>query len=74
MRVQIAAGGKGLDDASIVVCPFSIRGTMEGTVCIIGPKRMNYGKAMARLEYLAKQINAAYGFEPHLPLIETKEE
>jgi len=35
---------------------------------------MDYGKAMARLEYLAKQINAVHGFEPLLPLIEETKE
>ncbi len=73
LRVRIASGGKGLDGASLVICPFRLRRNLEGVVCIIGPKRMDYGKAMARLEYLAKQINAVHGFEPNLPLIETKE-
>jgi len=34
---------------------------------------MHYAKAMAKLEYLSRQINAVHGFEPNLPLIETKE-
>ncbi|MBR7165577.1 MAG: heat-inducible transcription repressor HrcA [Clostridia bacterium] len=73
IRIQIAPGGKGLDGASVVICPFKLHRSMEGTVCILGPKRMNYGKAVASLEYLAKQIHAAHGFRPQLPLIETKE-
>ena len=71
IRVHIASGGKGLDNTSSVTCPFRFRRNLEGAVCIIGPKRMNYGKAMAKLEYLAKQIHAVHGFEPNLPLIET---
>jgi heat-inducible transcriptional repressor len=73
VRIHIATGGEGLDETSVVICPFRLRGSLEGAVCIIGPKRMNYGKAMARLEYIAKQINAVHGFEPKIPLIETKE-
>lgn len=73
VRVHIASGEKGLDSASFVTCPFRLKGGLEGAVCIIGPARMNYAKAMARLQYLAKEIHAVYGFEPTLPLIETKE-
>lgn len=73
IRIHIATGGEGLDETSVVICPFRLRNSLEGAVCVIGPKRMNYGKAMARLEYIAKQINAVHGFEPKIPLIETKE-
>ena len=73
IRIHIASEGNGLDRASFVTCPFRLRGNLEGAVCIIGPKRMNYGKAVARLEYLANQIHAASGFESPFPLIETKE-
>jgi len=74
IRVHIATGGEGLNDASFVLCPFRLGRGLSGTVCILGPKRMDYGKAMARLEYLAKQINAVHGFEPLLPLIEETKE
>jgi transcriptional regulator of heat shock response len=70
MRVHIATSGKGLDETSFVVCPFRLKRNLEGTLCIIGPQRMDYGKAMAGLEYLAKKINAVHEFEPHIPLIE----
>lgn len=73
MRVHIGTNGKGLDRASYVTCPFRMGKNLTGTVCIIGPKRMNYAQAMAKLEYLAKQINAVHGFESNLPLLETKE-
>jgi len=73
LRVHIGTDGEGLDKASFVVCPFRFGKGLEGAVYIIGPKRMNYAKAMARLEYLARQIHSVHGFESHLPLIETKE-
>jgi heat-inducible transcriptional repressor len=74
LRVHIASEEDGLAGASYVICPFRLGHGPEGTVCIIGPKRMNYTKAMARLEYLAKKINAVSGFEPTLPLIEETKE
>lgn len=73
LRVHVGTEEKGLDGTSFVTCPFRLRPGPEGALCVIGPKRMDYAKAMARLEYLAKQINAVHGFEPALPLIETKE-
>ncbi|MBR4287845.1 MAG: heat-inducible transcription repressor HrcA [Clostridia bacterium] len=73
LRVHIAGKGEGLDGTSFVSCPFRLKNGPEGVLCVIGPKRMDYAKAMARLEYLAKQIHAVHGFEPTLPLIETKE-
>ena len=75
MHVHIGSEEEtGLDRTSYVSCPFRLGKTLTGTVCVIGPKRMNYAAAMAKLEYLSKQIHAAHGFEPNLPLIETKDE
>lgn len=74
LRVHIGGDGKGVGSASLVTCPFHLKNGLEGTICIIGPKRMNYAKVVARLEYLAKEIHAVYGFKPSLPLIETKDE
>jgi len=73
LRVHIGTEREGLDGASFVVCPFRLGKDLSGAVWIIGPKRMHYAKAMAKLEYLSRQINAVHGFEPNLPLIETKE-
>ncbi|MBR2634908.1 MAG: heat-inducible transcription repressor HrcA [Clostridia bacterium] len=73
LRVRIASGESGLDSASFVICPFLLGMGLKGSVCIIGPKRMNYGMAVARLQYLAKKIHSTHRFEPQLPLIETKE-
>lgn len=73
LRVHIGRDGEGLSSASLITCPFRLKNGLEGSICIIGPKRMNYAKVVARLEYLAKEIHAVYGFKPSLPLIETKE-
>lgn len=73
LRVRIGSDGEGLDEASFVMCPFRWGKSLEVTCCIIGPKRMDYARAMARLEYLSRKIHAAVGDIGHLPLIETKE-
>ena len=73
LRVHIGTSGEGLASASYVACPFHPGKGLEGAIFILGPQRMNYAKVMARLAYLAKQIHAAHGMEPGLPLIETKE-
>ncbi len=72
-RVRIASDGEGLARTSFVVCPFRMGKDLDGALCVVGPKRMNYAKAMARLEYLARQIHTADGFDSPLPMIETKE-
>ena len=74
LKVHIGTDRPGLDGASFISCPFRMKKGPEGVLCVIGPKRMDYAKAMARLEYLVKQIQAVHGFEPILPLIETKEQ
>ena len=74
LQVHIGTGEKGLEGTSFVSCPFRIGKRRRGIACIIGPKRMDYAGVMAKLEYLSKQIGAAQGFEPQLPLIETGSE
>ena len=72
LKIRIGVDGEGLDRASCVICPILLREGTQGRICLVGPKRMNYAKAVARLEDLAKRINAAAGFVSRVPLIETK--
>ena len=72
LKVRIGTDGRGLDKASFVICPIVLREGTQGRICLIGPKRMNYAKAVARMEDLATRINAAAGFVSRVPLIETK--
>lgn len=73
MRVHIGSEKEGLEGASFLTCPFRFGKKVQGAVCVIGPKRMNYAEAMARLEYLARKISAVHGFESALPMIENPE-
>ena len=72
LRVHVGGGGKGLDEASFVLCPFRMGKGLSGAVCIVGPKRMDYAGAIAHLEYLSRQMGAARDFSPTLPLIENE--
>ena len=74
LQVHIGQGGGGLDGAGSVICPFRLKNGLQGAVCVIGPKRMNYAEIVSRLQYLAKEIHAVHGFEPSLPLIEKKDQ
>ena len=72
LKVHVGSEDKGLDGASFVLCPFHVGKGLDGAVCIIGPKRMDYAGAMAYLEYLARQMGTARSFASGLPLIENE--
>lgn len=44
-------------DCSIVTTSYSIDGRVFGTIGLIGPTRMDYGKAMSFMGYLGKTLN-----------------
>ena len=73
LRIHIGKDKPGLDSASFLTCPFRLKQGMQGAVCILGPRRMNYANVVAKLQYFAKEIHAVHGLEPSIPLIETKE-
>lgn len=53
--------GNGLDDVSFVTKKINVGHGHEGTITLVGPKRMDYDKIVNSLEYLAEQIMNAYG-------------
>lgn len=53
--------GNGLDDVSFVTKKISIGDDNEGTITLVGPRRMDYDKIVTALEYLAEQLAEAYG-------------
>ena len=55
-----------MDDVSIVTANISVSSNQHGTIALVGPKRMDYNKALAALEYLQEEINRFF--------IETDEE
>ena len=48
-----------MNDASIIFHTFDIDGGMVGAVGLIGPRRMDYSKVMAQLEYFTKNLTGA---------------
>lgn len=49
-----------LDDCSIITIPYFLDENEYGTIALVGPKRMNYKKAIPIMEYLAKSLPKIY--------------
>ena len=48
----------GLHDCSIVVSPYRVLGKAIGVLGVIGPKRMDYAKAVSVVEYVSKKLSS----------------
>lgn len=57
-RPNIVMSGEGLtpEDASVVFYPITVEGQTVGAIGVIGPKRMDYKKVIANLEYFASGL------------------
>jgi heat-inducible transcriptional repressor len=58
--VQILIGGEGLeqiDDVSLVLSPYGVRGSASGVLGIIGPTRMPYARAISAVRYVAQLMD-----------------
>lgn len=57
-KPNIVMSGEGLtpEDASVVFYPISVSGQTVGAIGVIGPKRMDYKKVIANLEYFASGL------------------
>lgn len=53
--------GNGLEDVSFVTKKINVGHGHEGTITLVGPKRMDYDKIVNSLEYLAEQLMSIYG-------------
>lgn len=59
--VSIHIGGDEFDDdVSIVSAKVKIPGKKEGSIAIIGPKRMDYDQVVSSMEYLVKELEKRY--------------
>ena len=45
-----------LSDSSVVACRYAISGRDAGAIAVIGPTRMDYGKMVTSIEYLADTV------------------
>lgn len=70
--VQVIIGGEGayqeIDDVSLVLAPYGVRGTASGIMGIMGPTRMRYARAISAVRYVAQLMDSlladVYGVEP----------
>lgn len=60
LDVQIGSSEE-LDDVSFVTKKINIGNDHEGTITLVGPRRMDYDKIVSALEYLAEQLDEIYG-------------
>ena len=64
-KASVYIGGDSSDaplpDSSFVVRPVTVDGKTVGAIGVIGPKRMDYKKVMASLEYFASGLSEELG-------------
>lgn len=61
-EISIHIGGETKDDedVSIISAKVNIPGQKEGSIAIIGPKRMDYDKVVTSMEYLIKELEKKF--------------
>lgn len=45
-----------VSDCSVITATYSVDGINLGTIGVIGPTRMDYGKVISALEYVRKRL------------------
>lgn len=58
--IHIGTNVEDSPDVSIISTKFKISDIPEGTIALVGPKRMDYDKALSALEFLVKQLQEHY--------------
>ena len=48
-----------MQELSLIIAPYGIPGQFEGTLAVLGPKRMPYGKVMAAVRYFAQVMSGS---------------
>ena len=63
--IQVYIGGEspveGMEDCSVVTASYELGDGMQGTIGIIGPKRMDYEKVMDNLKQVRKSLSELFG-------------
>ena len=61
--VQVTIGNEmpveGAKDCSLVVANYFVNGEKAGSIGVLGPTRMSYGKTVSLMEYVAKELTKA---------------
>lgn len=63
MSVKIGTPEQGLDDVSIVSAKLAIPGAQNASISLLGPKRMDYDRAISLLQYVSKQLDEYFSRE-----------
>ncbi|MFA5442591.1 MAG: heat-inducible transcriptional repressor HrcA [Bacilli bacterium] len=63
MTIRIGEDDNALDDVAIISAKLKVPGQKEGSIAIVGPRRMDYSKVIDYLEYVVKSIEEH--FETH---------
>ena len=60
LRVTIGSENKftGIRDCSMVQATYRLNGQIVGTMAVLGPTRMEYGKVISVMDYLHKYLQA----------------
>lgn len=61
------------EDVSIISAKVKIPGKKEGSIAIVGPKRMDYDKVVSSMEYLMEELEKRYANNRKEPASEGKE-
>ena len=63
--IQIIIGGEGpyaeIDDVSLVLSRYGVRGKASGVLGVMGPTRMSYGRAVSTVRYVAQLMDDLVG-------------
>lgn len=63
ISIHIGGEAKNDDDVSIISAKVKIPGQKEGSIAIVGPKRMDYDQVVSSMEYLINEIEKRYSPE-----------
>lgn len=62
--IQVYIGGEtsvqSMKDCSVVTATYELQDGLQGTIGIVGPKRMDYGKVMSTLQNVMAQMDTIY--------------
>ena len=58
--ISIRIGGDDDDDVSIISAKVKIPGKKEGSIAIVGPRRMDYDQVVSSIEYLIDELEKKY--------------
>jgi len=64
ISIHIGGESKEDDDVSIISAKVKIPGQKEGSIAIVGPKRMDYDKVVSSMEYLVRELEKTYNKQP----------